>query len=135
MASGRRLAFGDLFKAGIDPLAAISGAAAAVLPAALNAAPPPHVPGAYPFTVAEWQPGPNGSGFSGDYRAFALASDRLLVFMPDSPMQQPSPRPSDRLIWSMDGGTVRIEIPLSALAESLRPGYGGTSPSGPGADK
>lgn len=124
-AAGRRLQLPDLFKPGVDPLQAIPPAAAAVLPAALDAAPPPHQPGTYPFTVEEWQPGPQGNGYTGDYRAFGLSKDHLILYMPDAPMAHEDPIPRDRFVWSMDGGTVTIQIPLSALAGSLRPQYGG----------
>lgn len=125
MATGQRLSLADLFKPGVDPLQAIPPAAAAVLPAALDSAPPAHQPGTYPFTVQEWQPGPQGNGFSGDYRAFALSRDHLILHLPDAPMAHEYPIPRDRFVWSMDGGTVTIQIPLSALAGSLRPEYGG----------
>ena len=58
MAQGRRLALADIFKSGVDPLQVISLAARPLLPAALDAAPPPHEPGTYPFTVQEWSPDP-----------------------------------------------------------------------------
>jgi hypothetical protein len=125
MATGRRLSLADLFKPGVDPLQAIPPAAAAVLPAALDSAPPAHEPDTYPFTVQEWQPGPQGNGFSGDYRAFGLSRDHLILHLPDAPMAHEYPIPRDRFVWSMDGGTVTIEIPLSALAGSLRQQYGG----------
>ncbi|WP_431306147.1 mannan-binding protein [Mycobacterium hubeiense] len=126
MAQGRRLSLADLFKPGVDPMTAIPPAAAPVLPAALDAAAPPHAPNTYPFTVQEWQPGPDGPNYTGEYRAFALSADHLMLYMPDEPMQREDPFPRDRLVWSMDGGTVRIRVPLSVLAGSLRPEYGGT---------
>ena len=125
MAKGRRLTLADLFKPGIDPMAAIPPAAAAVLPAALDAAPPAHQPGTFPFTVEEWQPGPRGTGYTGDYRAFGLSPDHLILYMPDAPMAHEDVIVRDRFVWSMDGGTVTIQIPLSSLASSLRPEYGG----------
>ncbi len=129
MAQGRRLMIADLFKPGVDPLSAIPPATEAILPGALDAAAPPHPPNNYPFTVAEWTPGPNGLGFTGGYQAFALTPDSLILYMPDAPMQQGNPRPgrSSTLnpAWSMDGGTVTIQVPLSALAGSLRPEFGG----------
>lgn len=124
-ASGQRLALSDLFNSGVDTAQAVAAAAAPLLPGALDAAPPPHAPGTYPFTVQEWQPGIDGSGYSGDYRAFALSTDALILYMPDQPMQRENPSPRDRLVWSMDGGTVQLAVPLSALADSLRPQYGG----------
>lgn len=125
MAQGRRLSLADLFKPGVDPATAISTAAEPVLPPALDAAAPPHTTNTYPFTVQEWESGPAGSGYSGDYRAFGLTSDHLILYMPDAPMMRENPSPPDRYVWSMDGGTVSIQVPLSALAASLRPEYGG----------
>lgn len=130
MAKGRRITLADIFKPGVDPMAAIPPAAAPILVGALDAAAPPHAPGSYPFTVEAWQPGPNGPGYSGSYHAFALSGDNLVLYMPDVPMQRENStphtsRPGDPLVWSMDGGTVTIEVPLAALAGSLRPEYGG----------
>lgn len=127
---GRRLALADLFKPGVDPMVAIPPAAAPALQGVLDAAGPPHAPGSYPFTVEHWQPGPNGPGYSGSYHTFALSSDALILYMPDVPMMRENSephqgRPGDPLEWSMDGGTVRVEVPLSALAGALRPEYGG----------
>lgn len=124
-ASGYRLTLADLFKPGVDPMTAIPPAAAAVLPDALDAAPPAHQPGTFPFTVDQWQPGPQGSGYTGEYRAFGLSKDHLILYMPDAPMAHQDPVPRDRFVWSMDGGTVTIQIPLSSLAGALRPEYGG----------
>ena len=92
----------------------------------MAAAQPPHAPETYPFTAQEWQPGPDGPGYSGDYRGFGLAQDALVLYMPDEPLQRENPSPQDRLVWSMDGGTVILRIPLAALAGALRPGYGGS---------
>ncbi|OCB46254.1 hypothetical protein A5721_13960 [Mycobacterium vulneris] len=125
MAQRRRLDLADLFKPGVDPVAAVSAAAAPALPAALDSAAPPHAPNTYPFTVQEWQPGPDGPGYSGEYRAFGLTADHLILYLPDAPMQREDPFPNDRLVWSMDGGTVTVEVPLSALNGSLRPEYVG----------
>nr|WP_318276393.1 mannan-binding protein [Mycobacterium eburneum] len=125
-AKGQRLMLADLFKPGVDPKAVIPAAAAPVLPAALDAAAPPHAPGTYPFTVEEFSPGPNGPGYTGDYRAFGLTPDQLVLYMPDAPILRENPSPPDRLAWSMDGGTVTARVPLAALAGSLRPEYGGT---------
>lgn len=127
LAAGRRLTLTDIFRPGTDAVAAVSAAAAPLLPAALDAAAPPHAPGTYPFTVREWQPSLDGGGYSGDYRAFALTSDALILYMPDQPMQRENPSPPDRFVWSMDGGTVRIAVPLSALSGSLQPRYGGAT--------
>jgi hypothetical protein len=126
MANGRRLTLADLFKPGVDPKKAMPPATEAVLPQALDAAPPSHTPNTYPFTVQEWEPGPDGPGYTGDYRAFGLTADHLILYMPDAPIVRENPSPRDRFVWSMDGGTVTIQVPLSALAGSLRPEYGGT---------
>lgn len=126
MASGRRLALGDLFKPGVDPMIAIPLAAAPVLPAALDAAAPPHAPNTYPFTVEEFQPSPRGSGYTGGYRAFALTADQLVLYLPDAPMLRENPQPADRFVWSMDGGAVVVRVPLTSLSAVLRPEYGGT---------
>lgn len=126
MAKGRRLTLADVFKPGVDPMQAIPAATAPVLSDALDAAPPPHAPNTYPFTGQEFEPGPNGPGYTGDYRAFALTQDHLILYMPDAPMVRENPSPPDRFVWSMDGGTVSIQVPLSSLAGSLRPEYGGT---------
>jgi hypothetical protein len=123
---GRRLALGDLFKPGIDPMRVIPPAAAPVLAAALDAAAPPHAPNTYPFTVEEFQPGPAGSGYTGDYRAFAMSPDELVLYLPDAPMLREKPQPADRFVWSMDGGAVVARVPLTSLSASLRPEYGGT---------
>ncbi|OBK91097.1 hypothetical protein A5648_15445 [Mycolicibacter sinensis] len=125
MSSGRRLTLADLFKPGVDPMQAIPVAAGPVLSAALDAARPPHQANTYPFTVQEFEPGPDGPGYTGDYRAFGLAADHLTLYMPDDSMLRENPSPQDRYVWSMDGGTVIVEVPLSALAGSLRPEYGG----------
>lgn len=125
-AAGRRLALDDLFKPGVDPMRVIADAAAPVLPAALDAAAPPHTPNTYPFTVAEFQPGPAGAGYTGGYRAFALSPEELILYLPDAPMLRETPQPPDRLVWSMDGGAVVVRVPLTAMSASLRPEYGGT---------
>lgn len=126
MATGRRLTLGDLFKPDVDPMTVIAGAAAPVLPAALDAAAPPHAPNTYPFTVEEFQPNPQGNGYSGDYRAFALTTDQLVLYLPDAPLLRENPQPADRFVWSMDGGAVVARVPLASLSPSLRPEYGGT---------
>lgn len=125
MAAGRRLLIADLFKPGVDPMAAISSAIEPLLPAALDTAAPPHAPGTYPFTVEEFTVGAGGPGYTGEYRSFALSGDELILFMPDAPMLREDPTPPDRYVWSMDGGTVTLHVPLSALAGSLLPAYGG----------
>lgn len=124
-ATGRRLTLAELFKPGVDPMVVIPAAAAPVLPTALDAAAPPHAPGSYPFTLEEFGPGPGGPGYTGDYRAFALSPDELILYLPDAPMLREDPRPLDRLVWSMDGGAVVARVPLNSLSGSLRPEYGG----------
>lgn len=124
-AQGRRLTLADLFRPGVDPTAAVAAASIPVLPAALDAAAPPHAPGSYPFTIEEFTPQPDGSGYTGDYRSFALTAQEMILYLPDGPMTHENPTPHDRLAWSMDGGTVVVHIPLAALAGSLRPEYGG----------
>lgn len=119
MAQERRLTLADLFKPGVDPKAAIPPAAAPFLPAVLDAAAPPHVPGSYPFTVEAFQPNAEGPGYTGDYRAFALTADHLILYMPDAPMLRENSTPGSRFVWSMDGGTVQVHVPLSALAPLL----------------
>ncbi|MFL0243650.1 hypothetical protein ACJH6H_20100 [Mycobacterium sp. SMC-21] len=125
MSSGRRLYLPDLFRPGIDGYQAVSAAAAPVLPPILDAVPPPHAPGTYPFTVPEFQPDSAGPGYSGSYRAFALTGDSLRIYMPDQPMVREDPTPPGQRVWSMDGGTVVANIPLAALAGKLKPQYGG----------
>lgn len=125
MAKGQRLMLADLFKPGVDPMAVIPPAAAPVLPPVLDAAAPPHAPNTYPFTVAEFQPGPDGPGYTGSYRAFGLTPEHLVLYMPDAPMLREEPRPRDRLVWSMDGGTVIVRVPLASISAALRPEYGG----------
>lgn len=125
MAKGRRLSLADLFRPGVDPLQVIPPAAEPLLPAALDAALPAHAPNTYPFTVQEFQPGPDGPGYTGSYRTFGLSPEHLILYLPDAPMLRGDPSPRDRFVWSMDGGTIVIQVPLSALSESLRPEYGG----------
>ncbi|WP_313888557.1 hypothetical protein [Mycolicibacterium sp. CBMA 226] len=125
MNAGRRLYLPDLFRPGVNANQAVSAAAAPILPPVLDAAAPPHAPGTYPFTVAEFQPDGDGPGYSGNYRAFALTGDSLRLYMPDQPLSRESPSPRDRFSWSMDGGTVVANVPLSSLAGQLKPQYGG----------
>ncbi len=122
---GLRLTLQDVFKPDVDPLVVIPSAGAPAFSTALDNAAPPHAPNTYPFTAAEFTPGPKGSGYSGNYRAFALTIDHLVVYMPDTPMLREDPQPPDRLVWSMDGGAVVARIPLPSLADSLRDEYGG----------
>ena len=125
MNAGRRLYLPDLFRPGIHANQAVSAAAAPILPPVLDAAAPPHTPGSYPFTVAEFQPDADGPGYSGNYRAFALTGDSLRLYMPDQPMLRESPTPPDRRVWSMDGGAVVVNVPLASLAGQLKAQYGG----------
>ena len=122
---GHRVYLPDLFRPGVDVNQAVSAAAAPVLPPVLDAAAPPHAPGTYPFTLEEFRPDADGPGYTGNYRAFALTGDSLRLYMPDQPMVREDPSPRDRLKWSMDGGTVVVDVPLAALAGQLKPAYGG----------
>jgi|DeeseametaMP1893_FD_contig_31_927862_length_2215_multi_13_in_0_out_0_2 Protein of unknown function (DUF3298) len=121
LASGRQLGLADLFASHVDPLSALPPLVRPYLVPALDAAEPPHSPGTYPFTTQEWEPQLDGSGYSGEYRAFALTDNELILYMPDAPMAHENPWPQDRLVWSMDGGTVIVRVPLTALAPVLRP--------------
>ncbi|MFV0495306.1 hypothetical protein [Mycobacterium sp.] len=123
MAQGHRLMLADLFKPGVDPIAAIAEAAGPFLPAALDAGAPPHAPNTNPYMIGQWTPGPDGPGFTGGYRAFALTQDDLIIHMPDVPSAQDSQ--AANYAWSMDGGAVTLQVPLAALAGPLRPEYGG----------
>lgn len=118
---GRQLELADLFRSGVDPLIAIPPLARPYLEEALAQAPPPHPRGSYPFVEDRWQPRADGSGFAGDYRAFALTADELILYMPDRPMLHENPLPPDELVWSMDGGTVTVRLPLVSLASILSP--------------
>ena len=125
MNAGRRLYLPDLFRPGVNAYQAVSAAAAPILPPLLDAVPPPHSPGSYPFTVPEFQPDADGPGYSGNYRAFALTGDALRLYMPDQPLTHEEPTPPDRRFWSMDGGTVVANVPLAALAGQLKAQFGG----------
>ncbi len=118
---GKLLGLADLFRPGVDPLTAIPPLAGTYLEDALAQAPPPHPRDTYPFVADRWQPRPDGSGFSGDYRAFALTADELVLYMPDRPMMHENPIPPNELVWSMDGGTVTVRVPLSSLTSILSP--------------
>lgn len=124
MADGRRLHLADLVKPGLDPLAAIPPLAQPFVVQALDAAPPPHQPGTYPFVIDRWTP---DKVYSGAYKAWALTPDELIIYMPDYPVGRD--RPTDFtpgiMQWSMDGGTVQAHIPLSALGPVLRSEFGG----------
>ncbi len=81
-------------------------------------------PGTYPFTVDRWTP---PAPFSGDYKAWALTPDELIIYMPDYPVAHDTPIRYDLLNqWSMNGGVVQAHIPLAVLSPVLRPEFGGT---------
>lgn len=123
-AGGRQVQLADLFKPGADFRAEIPRLGEPYIVAALDAAPPPHQPGTYPFTPDRWTP---DNVYSGGYKAWALTPDELILYMPDYPVGRDSPvdfTPA-RMQWSMDGGTVQARIPLAALAPVLQPQYGG----------
>jgi hypothetical protein len=124
MADGRRLQLSDLMRPGVDPLTAIPPLAHPFIVRALDAAPPPHQPGSYPFVADRWTP---DKVYSGGYKAWALTGDELVIYMPDYPVGRDSPTDFTPGImqWSMDGGTVQAHIPLGALASILRPEFGG----------
>ena len=123
-AGGRQLQLADLFRPGVDHFAEIPRLGGPFIVAALDAAPPPHQPGTYPFTPDRWTP---DKVYSGAYKAWALTPDELVIYMPDYPVGRD--RPTDftpgLMQWSMDGGTVQAHIPLAALAPVLRPEFGG----------
>ncbi|GAT10467.1 mannan-binding family protein [Mycolicibacterium novocastrense] len=123
-ADGRRLQLADLFKPGVDHMAEIPCLGAPFIVAALDAAPPPHQPGTYPFTPDRWTP---DKVYSGAYKAWALTPDELILYMPDYPVARDRPINFSPGLpqWAMDGGTVQAHIPLSALAPILRPEFGG----------
>lgn len=123
MASGRRLQLVDLLKPGAD-LSAIPPLAHPFIVSALDAAPPPHQPGSYPFIADRWTP---DKVYSGGYKSWALTPEELVLYMPDYPVGRDSPTnfAPGTMQWSMDGGTVQAHIPLPALAPILRPEFGG----------
>ncbi|MDY6995712.1 MAG: mannan-binding family protein [Actinomycetota bacterium] len=125
MPSGTRLQLADVTKPGVDPLVAIPPLAHPYIVEALDAAPPPHQPGSYPFIADRWTP---DKVYSGGYKAWALTPDELVIYMPDYPVGRDSPTDFTPGVmqWSMDGGTVQARIPLAALAPVLRPEFGGT---------
>jgi hypothetical protein len=119
LARGRQLKLADLFKPGVDPLTALPPLVRPYLVPALDQATPPHDPGTYPFTTDKFEPQPDGSGYSGNYRAFALTGDELILYLPDAPMDHERPFPRDRFVWSMDGGAVTVHVPLASLSPIL----------------
>lgn len=117
MSSGRRLLLADVVTS--NPLTAIPPLAGPYIETALNEAPPQHDPGTYPFIIERWGP---DKVYSGAYKAWALTPDELIIYMPDYPVahDEPIDFTTGALQWSMDGGTVRAHIPLSALSGILR---------------
>lgn len=124
MNSGRQLQLADITKPGVDPLVAIPPLAASIITEALDRARPPYnQPGTYPFTVDRWTP---PTPFSGNYKAWALTPDELILYLPDYPVAHDSPINYDVLNqWSMNGGVVQAHIPLAVLSPILRPEFGG----------
>lgn len=122
---GRQVQLADLFKPGVDHLAEIPRLGAPFIVAALDAAPPPHQSGTYPFTPDRWTP---DKVYSGGYKAWAISGDELILYMPDYPVGRDTPTnfTPGLMQWSMDGGTVQARIPLAALAPVLRPEFGGS---------
>jgi hypothetical protein len=123
LARGKQLELADLFVDGVDPLTAIPPIARPYLENVLPITPPRHDPGEYPFVPDRWEPHADGSGFSGNYRAFALTANELVLYMPDRPMTHENPPPPGQWQWSMNGGIVTLHIPLQALREVLAPAY------------
>ena len=80
---GRQMTAGGSVKPGVDPLAAIPPLAQPFVEQALDAAPPPHQPGTYPFIPDRWTP---DKVYSGGYKAWALTPDELILYMPDYPV-------------------------------------------------
>lgn len=121
--SGRQLRLADLLKPGTD-VTAIPPLAHTFIVRALDAAPPAHQPGSYPFVADRWTP---DKVYSGGYKAWALTPDELVIYMPDYPVGRDSPTDFTPGVmqWSMDGGAVQAHIPLNALASILRPEFGG----------
>ncbi|MGU3497984.1 DUF3298 domain-containing protein [Mycobacterium sp. C31M] len=121
---GRQLQLADLVTPGVNPLTAIEPLARPFVVQALDAAPPVHQPGSYPFVADRWTP---DKVYSGGYKAWALSGDELILYMPDYPVSHDTPVDFTPGVmqWSMDGGTVQARIPLAALAPVLRPEYGG----------
>lgn len=118
---GRQLQLSDVLKPGAD-LGAIPPLAAPFIEQALDAAPPPHQAGSYPFIPDRWTP---DKVYSGGYKAWALTPNELVLYMPDYPVGHDTPvnYTPGVMQWSMDGGTVQAHIPLSALAPILRPEF------------
>lgn len=115
-ASGRQVQLADV----VD-VAAVPTLGAPYIQAALDQALPQHQPNTYPFIPERWTP---DKVYSGGYKAWALTSDELILYLPDYPVGRDAPIDftTGALLWSMTGGTVQPRIPLSALAPALRPG-------------
>ncbi|MGD9622156.1 MAG: mannan-binding protein [Mycolicibacterium sp.] len=124
MNSGRQLQLSDITKPGVDPLVAIPPLVAPIITEALDRARPPYnQPGTYPFTVDRWTP---PAPFSGNYKAWALTPNELILYLPDYPVAHDTPIRYDMLNqWSMNGGVVQAQIPLAILSPVLRPEFGG----------
>jgi hypothetical protein len=120
LAKGKQLQLEDIFAPGVDPLTALPPLIRPYLISVLDSARPPHLPDTYPFTPDKWEPQPDGSGFSGNYQAFAVTPDELILYMPADPMMHENPVPRGQIVWSMDGGTVVVHVPRSAISSILR---------------
>jgi hypothetical protein len=94
MSSGRRLQLADVVS---NPLTTIPPLAAPFIETALNAAPPQHDPGTYPFVLDRWTP---DKVYSGAYKAWALTPDELILYMPDYPSATTSRSTSRRAACS-----------------------------------
>jgi hypothetical protein len=124
MAGGRQLQLADLTMPDVDPLTAISQLAQPFLQQALDQAPPAHQPGSYPFVTDRWTP---DKVYSGGYKAWALTTDELVLYLPDYPVSHDTPLDFTPGVmqWSIDGGTVQVHIPLTAFGSILRPEFRG----------
>ncbi|MCH9728495.1 MAG: mannan-binding family protein [Actinomycetia bacterium] len=124
MNSGRQLSLADITQPGVDPLVAIPPLIAPIVTEALDRARPPYNhPGTYPFTVDRWTP---PTPFSGNYEAWALTPNELILYMPNYPVAADTPIRYDKLNqWSMNGGVIQPHIPLAVLSPILRPEFGG----------
>ena len=74
-ASGHQVQLADLVDVG-----AIPRLGAPYIQAALDQAAPPHEPNSYPFIPERWTP---DTVYSGGYKAWALAPDELILYLPD----------------------------------------------------
>lgn len=119
---GRQLGLRDIVASEHDPLTVLPPLIQPYLIDALALAPPTHHRNTYPFTADRWAP---DKIYSGGYRAWALTPEALLIYMPDYPVAHDVPinYSPGMPVWSMDGGTIRLRIPLVALDTVLRPEY------------